>query len=424
VDPAPSIVIVGGGFGGLEAALNLRGSRFRVTLVDKCNYHLFQPLLYQVATGGLSPGDISSPLRGVLKKARNVTVLMGEVTDIKTDRACVILNDSEIDYDQLVVATGVRHHYFGNNEWERNAPGLKTTEDALEIRRRILRAFEAAELTRDTHDRAAQLTFVIVGGGPTGVELAGAIGELANKTLESEFRNIDPGQASINIIEGTDRVLPPYPPSLSHKAARSLEKLGVTTITNAMVTSVDAHGVDYTRDGLDHRIAARTVLWAAGVQASPLGNILAEQTGAQIDRAGRVIVRSDLTIEGLRNVYVIGDLASVPGENGRPLPGVAPVAMQQGRYVARRIMGRIPPSEPFRYKDKGSLAVIGRNAAVAAIGRFRLSGVAAWLLWVFIHIAYLIEYDNRILVLTQWAINYFTRKRGARLITHEIPPET
>lgn len=421
-ESSQNIVIVGGGFGGLEAALNFRRSPFRVTLVDKCNYHLFQPLLYQVATGGLSPGDISSPLRGVLKKARNVTVLMGEVTDIRTDQSRVILRDREIDYDQLIVATGVRHHYFGIDDWERDAPGLKTVEDALEMRRRILRAFEAAERTNVPQDRAAQLTFVIVGGGPTGVELAGAIGELANKTLENEFRNIDPSQAKICLFEGTDRVLPSYPPDLSCKATRSLEKLGVTTITDAMVTSVDSHGVSYSRDNQDNRIAARTVLWAAGVQASPLGKILSERTGAQIDRAGRIVVRPDLTVEDSSRVYVIGDLASVPGKDGDPLPGVAPVAMQQGRYVANRIMGKIPSAMPFRYNDKGSLAVIGRNAAVAAIGRFRISGVAAWFLWVFIHIAYLIEYDNRILVLTQWAINYFTRKRGARLITHDTRP--
>jgi NADH:ubiquinone reductase (H+-translocating) len=401
-ESAQNIVIVGGGFGGLEAALNLRRSPFRVTLVDKCNY----------------------PLRGVLKKADNMTVLMGEVIDIQTEQSRVILRDREIDYDQLIVATGVCHHYFGIDEWERDAPGLKTVEDALEIRRRILRAFEAAERAYNPQDRAAQLTFVIVGGGPTGVELAGAIGELANKTLENEFRNIDPGQAKIYLIEGTDRVLPSYPPDLSGKATRSLEKLGVTTITDALVTSVDSHGVSYSRDNQENRIAARTVLWAAGVQASPLGKILSERTGARMDRAGRIVVRPDLTVENFSRVYVIGDLASVRGENGDPLPGVAPVAMQQGRYVANRIMGKIPSAKPFRYDNKGSLAVIGRNAAVAVIGRFRISGVAAWFLWVFVHIAYLIEYDNRILVLTQWAINYFTRKRGARLITHEIPPES
>lgn len=414
-----AVVVIGGGFGGLEAALALARSHARVTLVDRRNFHLFQPLLYQVATGGLSPGDISSPLRGVLKRQRNTTVLMGEVVDILTNPRQVILRDGEIDYDQLVVAAGVSHHYFGNDDWERDAPGLKTIEDALEMRRRILRAFEAAERTHDPMDRAARLTFVIVGGGPTGVELAGAIGELANTTLKNEFRSIDPSQATVYLIEGTGRVLPSYPPDLSRKATRSLDKLGVTTITDALVTSVDSRSVSYTRCQETHRIATRTVLWAAGVQATPLSEILVERTGAQVDRAGRVIVRPNLTIDGFPDIYVIGDLASVMDDDGVPLPGVAPVAMQQGRYVAHRIMGRIPSSLPFRFRDRGSLAVIGRNAAVIKLGKFRFGGAVAWFFWVFIHIAYLIEYDNRILVLTQWAINYFTRKRGARLITND-----
>jgi NADH dehydrogenase len=414
-----SIVIIGGGFGGLEVALSLARSRQRVTLVDRCNYHLFQPLLYQVATGGLSPGDITSPMRAVLKKSPHTRVLMGEVVDILPDERRVVLRDGEIGYDRLVVATGVRHHYFGNDDWECNAPGLKTVEDALEIRRRILRAFEAAERTEDRRARAGLLRFVIVGGGPTGVELAGAIGELANSTMKHEFKSIDPGEARILLIEGTDRVLPPYPPSLSRKAARSLEKLGVTIVTGAMVTSVDPTGVTYEKNGEQHRLASRTKLWAAGVQASPLGGLLAQRTGASLDRAGRVRVRPDLSIEGHPEILVIGDLASLDGRDGNPLPGVAPVAMQQGRYAAGRLAGKIPPSRPFSYRDRGSLAVIGRNAAVAVIARLRISGFPAWLLWVFVHIAYLIEYDNRILVLTQWAINYFTRKRGARLITNE-----
>jgi NADH dehydrogenase len=413
------VVIVGGGFGGLETALLLARSRFDVTLVDRRNYHLFQPLLYQVATGGLSPGDISSPMRGILKKARNTTVVMGEVVDVSTNPRRVILGDGEIGFDHLVIATGVRHHYFGNDEWECDAPGLKTIEDALEIRRRILRAFEAAERAINPDTRKAQLTFVVVGGGPTGVELAGAIGELANATLKNEFRNIDPGRAKIFLVEGIDRVLPPFPPELSRKAERSLDKLGVTTITDAMVTAVDSRGVDYTRNGDRHRIESRTILWAAGVKASPLGKVLCERTGAPIDRAGRVVVRPNLTAGDNSDIYVIGDLAAVANDGGTTLPGIAPVAIQQGRYVANRLLGKIPPDKPFRYRDKGNLAVIGRNAAVAAIGRFKLSGMIAWLLWVFVHIAYLIEYDNRILVLTQWAINYFTRKRGARLITND-----
>jgi NADH dehydrogenase len=292
-------------------------------------------------------------------------------------------------------------------------------EDALEIRRRILRAFEAAERTSDPEVRTAQLTFIIVGAGPTGVELAGAIGELANRTLKNEFRAIDPTGARIYLIEGADRVLPQYPPDLSRKAARSLDKLGVTAYTGAMVTSVDRRGVDYKKDDRIDRLASRTVLWAAGVQASPMGKVLSERTGAKLDKAGRVVVQPDLTIEGFPEIYVIGDLAAARDPDGDMLPGVAPVAMQQGRYVAGRLTGKIPASRPFRYRDKGSLAVIGRNAAVAEFGHFGISGIMAWFLWVFVHIAYLIEYDNKILVLTQWAINYFTRKRGSRLITNE-----
>lgn len=413
------IVIVGGGFGGLEAALTLAGTQHTVTVVDRRNYHLFQPLLYQVATGGLSPGDISSPLRGVLKRARNITVLMGEVVDVRPDQRRVILRDGEVEYDRLVLATGVRHHYFGHEDWENTAPGLNTIEDALEIRRRILRAFEAAERASAPQDRAAWLTFVIVGAGPTGVELAGAIGELANSTLKHNFRNIDPGSARIYLLDSADRVLPPYPPDLSGSAERSLASLGVTAVVGANVTGIDERGANYVKGGETNRINARTILWAAGVRASPLGGVLAERTGAETDPAGRIRVEADLAIAGYPEIFVVGDLASVDGPDGRPLPGIAPVAMQQGRFVGRKITGKIPSSRPFRYRDKGSLAVIGRNAAVAAIGRWRFSGPFAWLLWVFVHIAYLIEYDNRLLVLIQWAINYFTRKRGARLITNE-----
>jgi NADH dehydrogenase len=412
-------VIIGGGFGGLEAALTLAGTSHAVTVVDRRNYHLFQPLLYQVATGGLSPGDISSPLRGVLKKARNTTVLMGEAVDVRPEQKLVILRDGEVEYDRLVVATGVSHHYFGNEDWENDAPGLKTIEDALEIRRRILRAFEAAERTTAPDNRPAWLTFVIVGAGPTGVEMAGAIGELANSTLKHNFRNIDPGDARIYLLDGADRVLPPYPEGLSDSAGRALASLGVTAVVGAKVTGVDKRGVHYEKDGSKERIGARTVLWAAGVAVSPLGRLLSERTGAKTDNSGRIRVKADLTVAGYPDIFVIGDLASVDGPDGGPLPGTAPVAMQQGRYVGRKIAGKIPASRSFRYKDKGSLAVIGRHAAVAAIGRWRFSGPFAWLLWVFIHIAYLIEYDNRLLVLIQWAINYFTRKRGARLITNE-----
>lgn len=416
---AESVVIVGGGFGGLEAAITLARAPMTVTVIDKRNFHLFQPLLYQVATGGLSPGDISSPLRAVLKRQRNATVLMGEVTDILPDRRCVVLLDGEVHYDRLVVATGARHSYFGNDDWECDAPGLKTIEDALEIRRRVFRAFEEAERTEDEAAMRARLTFAVVGGGPTGVEMAGALGELANATLAGDFRHIDPRRARILLLEGGDRILPSYPPELSEKARRALARLGVSVVTGAMVKGVDPGGVTYVESGEETRLAAGTVVWAAGVVASPIGRILARRTGVRLDKVGRVEVRPDLSIESHPEIFVIGDLATVDGPDGKPLPGVATVAMQQGRYVAGRIAGRIPADRPFRYHEKGSLAVIGRNAAVAMVGRLRFAGFFAWLVWVFVHIAYMIEYDNRILVLTQWAINYFTRKRGARLITND-----
>jgi NADH dehydrogenase len=414
-----SIVIVGGGFGGLEAAIALARAPVRVTVVDRRNFHLFQPLLYQVATGGLSPGDISSPLRAVLKRQRNASVVMGEVTDILPERRRIVLSDGELPYDRLVVATGVRHSYFGHSDWECDAPGLKTIEDALEIRRRVFRAFEAAERTSDEKKKAALLTFVVIGAGPTGVEMAGALGELANATLAGDFRRIDPRSARILLLEGGDRVLPTYPPELSAKAMRSLRTLGVAIETEAMVTEVEPSVVTYVQSGQQRRVASATVMWAAGVEASPVGSVLSRRTGVELDRVGRVRVRPDLSLDGHPEIFVIGDLASVDGPDGRPLPGVATVAMQQGRYVSGRISGRIAADRPFRYRDRGSLAVIGRHAAVAVLGRFRFGGFLAWLLWVIVHIAYLIEYDNRILVLTQWAINYFTRKRGARLITND-----
>lgn len=414
-----SVVIVGGGFGGLEVALGLARAPFDVTVIDKRNFHLFQPLLYQVATGGLSPGDISSPLRAVLKKQKNTSVLMGEVTGIDTQRRRVILRDDDIAYNWLVVATGVSHSYFGNDGWRQVAPGLKTVEDALEIRRRIFRAFEGAELTDDEAERAALLTFVVVGGGPTGVELAGALGELANATMAGDFKRFDPRRARIILLEGGDRVLSPYPITLSDKAKRSLASLGVTVVTNAMVRHIDNEGVTYGDAGSETHVASKTVMWAAGIEASPLGRILARSAGAELNGAGRVKVRPDLTIDGRPEIFVIGDLAHVTGPDGNPLPGVAPVAMQQGRYAAGRIAGRVAKDQPFRYRDKGSLAVIGRNAAVAVLAGRQFAGFFAWLIWLFVHIAYLIEYDNRILVLTQWAINYFTRKRGARLITND-----
>jgi NADH dehydrogenase len=420
----PHVVIIGGGFGGLYAAKALGHTPVRVTLVDKRNFHLFQPLLYQIATGGLSPGDIASPLRAVLNRNKNIEVLTAEVIDLQPEQRKVILRDGELTYDILVVATGVSHHYFGHEEWAEVAPGLKTVEDATEIRRRILLAFEAAEREPNPEKRRAWLTFVIVGGGPTGVELAGALAELAHKTLKDDFRRINPTDAKILLLEGVDRVLPPYPPELSAKAEQALIRLGVTVQTKTMVTDIQDGLITVRRgDGPSEQIQTRTVLWAAGMKASVLGQILAERAGAKLDRAGRVMVEPDLSVAGQPNIFVIGDLANFSHQDVKPLPGVAQVAMQQGGYVAkliqRRLKGETPA--PFHYRDPGSLAVIGRNAAVADFGFIKFGGFPAWLIWVFIHIFYLIEFDNRLMVMFQWAWNYFTRKRGARLITGKDP---
>jgi NADH dehydrogenase len=415
----PRVVIVGGGFAGLQAARSLGTASIPVTLIDRRNFHLFQPLLYQVATGGLSPGDISAPLRAVLKRHRNTRVIQGTVVDLRVRERTVVLGQKEIGYDRLIVAAGLRHFYYGNDEWERDAPGLKTIEDALEIRRRVLHAFEAAENEPDEAVRRERLTFVMIGGGPTGVELAGALAELARATLRNEFRMIDPAETTIYLLEGGKRILPTFPESLSRLAQRSLERLGVTVQTGAMVTAVDPHGVSVERNGNGARVAARTILWAAGVQASPLGRVLAERAGASLDESGRVRVDSGLNVPGHPEIFVLGDLAVALDRSGAPLPGVAPVAMQQGRYAARRITGRVREDQPFYYRNKGNLAVIGRNAAVADFGRVRFGGFGAWLTWVFVHIWYLIDYDNKILVMVQWALNYVTRKRGARLITND-----
>jgi NADH dehydrogenase len=418
------VVIVGGGFGGLYAAQTLRRAPVRVTLIDKRNFHLFQPLLYQVATGGLSPGDISSPLRAVLSGQKNATVLQAEGVDIDPVGRRVILRDGEVGYDSLIVSTGVSHHYFGHDEWADRAPGLKTVEDALDIRRRILLAFEAAEREPDPERRRAWLTFVIVGGGPTGVELAGAIAELARATLKEDFRHIDPAETRVLLLEGLDRILPPYPADLSAKAEAALKALGVTVQTNSLVTEIQGETVTVSQGEQAEQIRSRTILWAAGMKASQLGQVLADRTGVELDKAGRVIVQPDLSLPDHPEIFVIGDLAHFAHQaDGQPLPGVAQVAMQQGKYVARLIKERLQDQilPAFRYQDRGSMAVIGRNAAVAVIGKLHLSGYPAWLIWVFIHIAYLIEFDNRLLVMFQWAWNYFTRKRGARLITGADP---
>ncbi len=417
------VVIIGGGFGGLYAAKKLGNARARVTLIDKRNFHLFQPLLYQVATGVLSPGDIASPLRGVLHLYKNISVLNGEVIDINTYGRKTILSDGEVSYDTLIVATGVSHHYFGHDEWAQMAPGLKTVEDALEMRRRVLLAFEAAERETDPARRQALMTFIIVGGGPTGVELSGALGELARGTLKNNFRNINPAEAEILLIEGVDRVLPTYPADLSAKAEVKLKDLGVNVRTNTMVTDIHDNTVTVGSGDRIEQIHARTILWTAGVKASLIGEVLARSTGAKLDRDGKVLVEPDLTIPGHQNIFVIGDLANFSHQDGKPLPGTAPVAIQQGEYAARVIRERLEgkTTSPFRYHNKGNLAVIGRNAAVADLGFLSFYGFFAWLIWIFIHIRYLIEFDNKVIVLFQWAWNYITRNRGARLITGDDP---
>ena len=413
------VVIVGGGFGGLHAALSLGNAPVKVTLIDKRNFHLFQPLLYQVATGGLSPAEISSPLRSILNKQQNTTVLMGEVQDVDPHQQKIFLNKGEINYDTLIVATGVSHHYFGNEQWAPTAPGLKTVEDALEMRRRIFMAFEAAEKEHDAEKRRAWLTFVIVGGGPTGVELAGAISELAYSTLKRDFRNINTAETRIILVEGMDRVLPPYSPDLSAKAEESLVKLGVEVQTKALVTNIEDNIVTVRQGEEIQKIEARTVLWAAGVKASVMGSILAGHTGAELDRVGRVMVEQDLSIKGYPQIFVLGDLANFTKPDGKPLAGVAPVATQEGKYVADLILKRLEgkTSPAFEYNDAGSLSVIGRHSAVADFGTIKMSGFFAWLIWVFVHIYYLIEFDNKLVVFIQWTWSYFTRKRGARLIT-------
>ena len=413
------VVLVGAGFGGLYAAQALKRAPVDLTVIDRRNFHLFQPLLYQVATGGLSPGEIASPVRHVLSRQRNARVWMAEVRDIDVERRRVCLDDGEAPYDTLILATGSHHHYFGHHDWAPLAPGLKTIEDATEIRRRILLAFECAEREPDAAERRAWLTFAIVGAGPTGVELAGALGEIANDTLRHDFRSINPAEATILLVEGADRVLPSFPPDLSAAAERALSDLGVRARTRSTVTGLDRAGVTVRTGDSVERIPAKTVLWAAGVEASELGKIVSQRTGAPLDRAGRVIVEPDLTVPGHPEIFVIGDLAHFSHQTGQPLPGVAPVAMAQGRYVARAIRARLrgETAPPFHYFDKGTLATIGRNKAVAAFGRLHISGPIAWFAWLFVHLMYLVEFDNRLLVLIEWIYDYITRNRGARLIT-------
>jgi NADH dehydrogenase len=420
---AHRVVIVGGGFGGLHTALSLRRAAVEVTLIDRRNFHLFQPLLYQVATGGLSPANIASPLRALLRRQKNTRVLLGEAVDVDVANRRLILSDSAVPYDTLIVAAGARDQYFGHNDWEALAPGLKTIEDATEMRRRILLAFEVAERETDPAKVREWLNFVIIGGGPTGVELSGAVAEIAHHTLRNNFRSIDPHTAQIVLLEGADRLLLAYPPDLSAKAVRALQGLGVTVRVGTLVTDIKPDLVTLKTPAGVERLAARTVLWGAGVQGVPLGRALAKATGAEVDRAGRVIVGPDCSVPGHPEIFVIGDLAHFKAAAGKPLPGVAPVAMQQGRYVAQLIEARARGQSwpPFVYHDRGSMATIGRNHAVADLGWVRFDGYLAWLAWLFVHLLFLVEFENRLLVLLQWGWNYFTRNRAARLITGPSP---
>ncbi|MEH1873762.1 NAD(P)/FAD-dependent oxidoreductase [Nostoc sp.] len=413
------VVIVGGGFGGLYAAKGLNAANVNVTLIDKRNFHLFQPLLYQVATGTLSPSDISAPLRSVFSKSKNTKVLLGEVNNIDPKAQQVILGDEVVPYDTLIVATGANHSYFGKDNWEKVAPGLKTVEDAIEMRRRIFGAFEAAEKETDPEKRRAFLNFVIVGGGPTGVELAGAIAELAYKTLKEDFRSINTSETKILLLQGGPRILPHIAPELSASAAIALQKLGVELHTHTRVTNIEGDIVTFKQGNEFTEIASKTILWAAGVQGSPMGKVLSESTGVECDYSGRVIVEPDLSIEGYDNIFVIGDLANFSHQDSKVLPGVAPVAKQQGEYVGKliqqRLKGKTLPQ--FHYNDVGSLAMIGQNLAVVDLGFLKLTGFLAWAFWLLVHIYFLIEFDTKLLVVFQWAWNYITRNRRSRLIT-------
>ena len=413
----PRVIIVGSGFGGLEAAKKLACKDVQVTVIDRTNYHLFQPLLYQVATAALSPADIAAPVRGVLSKCRNVEVILAEVQSVDVDAKKVKTVDLDIDYDYLILATGARHSYFGHDEWEKLAPGLKSLEDAIELRRRILLAFEYAEKITDEAARRAALNFVIIGGGPTGVEMAGAIAEISRHTLAKNFRHIDPSQARVILIEGEPRLLAAYPEDLSASARKQLEDLGVEVRTSTRATNLTEAGVQIG----DEFIPCRVKIWAAGNTASFVGKTL----GAPVDRCGRVIVNDDLTIPGHPEVQVIGDLANFPHQTGQPLPGISPVAMQQGRHAARNVLAMTQGRKPqrFRYWDKGTMATIGRNKAVADLRFMHLSGLPAWLAWLFVHIVFLVGFRNRLLVLFQWAWAYLTFDKGARLITRNFQSE-
>lgn len=417
----PHVVIIGCGFGGLAAARELANAEVRITMIDRSNHHLFQPLLYQVATAGLSAPAISAPIRAILAHQRNLTTLMAAVTGIDTAAKTVQLEDgSTIAYDHLIVAAGSAHSYFGRDEWSSLAPGLKTLEDAFEIRKRILMAFERAERESDARRRQEWLTFTVIGGGATGVEMAGTLVEIARHTLAGEFRNIDPHSARVVLIEGSDRILGAYPPDLSDKAREQLQKLGVDVRTGSRVVHIDETCVRYTNFDGEQTLSTRTVIWSAGVAASPLGKTL----GVELDRAGRVPVSPELNIAGHDDVYVIGDLAAAQSE-GKSVPGVSPAAKQMGRVAARNIKHRIAGQTPetFVYQDYGSLATIGRKAAIAMVGKLKFSGYPAWLFWLFVHVYFLIGFRNRIMVMADWAWAYFTFKRSARVISATMPTQ-
>jgi len=413
-DLVKRVVIVGAGFAGLKAAKVLGKAPLDVVVVDRSNHHLFQPLLYQVASAALNPGDIAAPIRRILRGQRNTTVLLSEVTAVDTENRRVITTDGPLAYDFLLLASGATHSYFGHDDWAMHAPGLKDLDDAVEIRNRVLFAFEEAEYEDDAERRRALMTFVIIGAGPTGVELAGAFAEMARHSLARDFRHIDPGSARVLLLEGGPRILPAYAEESSQSARAQLEKLGVDVRESALVTHIDAAGV---RIGADETVAARTVLWAAGVAASPLGRTL----GVEVDRAGRVPVEADLSLRAHPEIFVVGDMCAFQ-QDGRALPGVAPAAMQAGEHAARNIARRArgETTLPFRYVDKGSLATIGRAAAVAEVGSLRLSGWVAWVAWLTIHVFFLIGFRNRLLVLFEWTWAYVTRQRGVRLITGAV----
>ncbi len=418
----PHVVIVGGGFGGLEAAKRLRKAAVRVTLVDRHNYHLFQPLLYQVATGGLSPANIATPLRAIVRKQMNCEVLLAEVTDIDVVNQRLMLADGVLDYDILVLAAGATHSYFGRDDWEPLAPGLKTITDATNIRRRIYLAFEAAERETDPDQRKALMTFVVVGGGPTGVELAGALSEIADHTLRHDFRHINPEDARIMIVEAAPHVLGHYPQQLCRRAEDKIRAMGIEVHTNTKLVEITSEHVRLATAEGETDVPARTVLWGAGVRANPLGKKLAAACGIDTDRAGRVSVNGSLNLAGHDNIYVVGDMATCLDTQGKPLPGLAAVAMQQGAYVAKSIAAGVvgrSTSQPFQYNDKGTMATIGRAAAVAEIGKHQFCGFFAWMLWLFVHLLLIVQFQNRVLILFQWAWNYVTFNRSARLITGE-----